>query len=393
MAAPRRAAASVGPYRLERLAPPLQGFFSQRCVARCGLPVLAHADVAPEALREAARRVDAALCGVPRVAARLRRLGASVQLIGAAQACSDLPQYAHLAGDAAARAAFDARGRGYGGLCPSCGEENLLRLPSDRYADHRDILTHELSHTIMDYGFAPAAAAALRARCEAVRAASAPRWCGAYAASCASEFFAECAMWHHGSRGDYGGITPPPQEGRAWLQRHDPDAAALLREVFDGAYPPVSAAEEAADAVAELARAEADARSAAATGGGAAATSLLLVANGTPTAVTLAWVPAAGADVAYAAVPAGGVVGQSTYEGHAWRITAAAGGDGAPGACLGVYVATAGLCRVRLGAGASGDDEAAPAARPAERRRSRGRGGEAAASMPSRRGKQRRQQG
>jgi hypothetical protein len=175
MAAPRRRGAKAEPYAVASLSPPLQGFFSQRCVSACGLPVLAHACVAPEALREAARRVDAALCRLPRVAARLRRLGSSVQLIGAAQACSDLPQYAHLADDAAARAAFDARGRGYGGLCPSCGEENLLRLPSDRYADHRDILTHELSHTIMDHGFSPAAAAALRARCEAVRAASAQR--------------------------------------------------------------------------------------------------------------------------------------------------------------------------------------------------------------------------
>jgi hypothetical protein len=303
-------------------------------------------------------------------------MGASVQLIGAQQACSDLPQYAHLASDAAARAAFDARGRGYGGLCPSCGEENLLRLASDRYTDHRDILTHELSHTVMDWGFPPAAAAALRRRCEDVRAASAERWSGAYAASCASEFFAECSMWHHGSRGDYGRIQPTPQEGRAWLQRHDADAAALLHEVFDGDFPPVSDADEAADSIAELqSSAAGDTRSTGETTGGAPAASMLLVSNGTDARVTLAWVPVSGDDVAYASVPPFGVVGQQTFAGHAWRIAAADGG-----ACLGVFVATAGLCRVRLGV------ENAAAATVQQRRRGRA-DGEAASSRPRRRGR------
>lgn len=375
----RRSGAAEPSYAVQAASPPVQAFFSQRCVTRCGLPVLAHACVAPEALHEAARRVDAALCNLPRVAARLLRLGASVQLIGAQQACSDLPQYAHLASDAAARAAFDARGRGYGGLCPSCGEENLLRLASDRYTDHRDILTHELSHTVMDWGFPPAAAAALRRRCEAVRAASAERWSGAYAASCASEFFAECSMWHHGSRGDYGRILPQPQEGRAWLQRHDADAAQLLREVFAGAFPLVSDADEAADAVTELQCCTADnPRSADETAGGAPAASTLLVANGTAGRVTLAWVPASGDDVAYASVPPYGVVGQQTFAGHAWRIAAADGG-----ACLGVFVATAGLCRVRLG----DEDAAAATMMVPMRRRGRAAGEAASSSRPRRRGR------
>jgi hypothetical protein len=371
-----RSGAAEPPYTVQRASPPLQGFFSQRCVTRSGLPVLAHACVAPEALHEAARRVDAALCNLPRVAARLLRLGASVQLIGAQQACSDLPQYAHLAGDA--RAAFNARGRGYGGLCPSCGEENLLRLASDRYSDHRDILTHELSHTVMDWGFPPAAAAVLRRRCEDVRAASAERWSGAYAASCASEFFAECSMWHHGSRGDFGRITPTPQEGRAWLASHDADAAQLLREVFQGDFPPVSDADEAADSVTELTSCATavDVRSVGETASGAPAASTLLVWNGTGERVTLAWVPVSGDDVAYASVPPYGVVGQQTFEGHAWRIAAAQGG-----ACLGVFVATAGLCRVRLGV-----EEAGAAMMIQPRRRGRA-AGEAASSRPRRRGR------
>lgn len=52
--------------------------------------------------------------------------------------------------------ALDDRGRGYGGFHASCGEENLLRLPCDRYRDHRDILTHEFAHTCLSWGLGSA---------------------------------------------------------------------------------------------------------------------------------------------------------------------------------------------------------------------------------------------
>lgn len=52
--------------------------------------------------------------------------------------------------------ALDDRGRGYGGFNASCGEENLLRLPCDRYRDHRDILTHEFAHTCLSWGLGAA---------------------------------------------------------------------------------------------------------------------------------------------------------------------------------------------------------------------------------------------
>jgi hypothetical protein len=346
---------------VETLSPPVAAFFSQRCACVCGLPVLAHACVAPAALHEACRRVDAALAALPAVAARLRRLGACVQLIGARQPCSALPQYAHVRADAAACAAFDARGRGYGGLCPSAGEENLLRLPCDRYKDHRDILSHELSHTIMDWGFPPAATAALRARVEAVRLASlaAGRWEGAYAGTCASEFFAEAAMWHLGSRGDAGRMVHPPvTEGRAWLQAHDPDAAALLAEVFAGAFPPRGsdedgAEEEEEDAIWELER-EADGATRSVDAAAPAAAMLLVANDMASDEVALAWVNGAGERVPYASVAPGAVAGQATWAGHAWQLRARAHG-GARERHMGVFVARAGTCRVRL---RDGDDDA-----------------------------------
>ena len=54
------------------------------------------------------------------------------------------------------RQALDERGRGYGGFHASCAEENLLKLPSDRWADHRDICTHEFAHTCLTWGLGPA---------------------------------------------------------------------------------------------------------------------------------------------------------------------------------------------------------------------------------------------
>ncbi len=347
-----------------RLSPPHAGFFSKRCLSACGVPVLAHACVADDALREAARRVDALLLHLPACAARLRALGTSVQIIGAAQRCSDLPQYACKRANPDEAAAFDARGRGYGGLCPSCGEENLLRLPCDRYRDHRDICTHELAHTVLDWGFPPAASRELKARLDAVRLASMEqgRWRGAYAATNADEFFAECAMWMQGSRGDYGQIdTPPPAEGAAWLRAHDPDAAALMHDVLRGAYPAADAAagEETAKQLAPVAE---NARST--RGDGAAC--LLLVVNDTSEAASVHWINADGVPVPYGCVPAGAVHGQATYVGHVWRLTAPGG------RVLGTYVARAGLGRVHLRPpGARGAAAAETQALAGKRRRAR----------------------
>ena len=330
-------------YAVTRLHPPLQGFFSQRCLAHCGLPVLAHACVAPQALQEAARRLDRLLARLPACAARLGALGCSVQVIGAAQRCSDLPQYAaHV--DEAARAAFDARGRGYGGLCPSCGEENLLRLESDRYGDHRDILTHEASHTVLDWGVPLVQSRALKAALEATRQASlaAGRWTGAYAGSNCDEFFAECAMWHFGSRGDAGRITQPPvTEGRAWLEAHDPDAAALVAAVFAGRFFQEPCALEAVQMLQTIGTAPAAVRSCAAE----SRDSQLVVHNHTAAALTLSWLPFdPHADpVPYASVPAGGMVGQCTFQGHAWAVSA-------DGTALGTYIAGEGLCRINVSA-------------------------------------------
>ena len=84
---------------------------------------------------------------------------------------------------------IDKRTRGMGGVYASCGEENLLRLPTDRYSGGSDICIHEFAHTIMDYGFD----AAIRKKIDAEyhSALSKGLWKDAYASTNPQEYWAE----------------------------------------------------------------------------------------------------------------------------------------------------------------------------------------------------------
>ena len=309
---------------MTRVSPPIAAFFSKRCLAACGVPVLAHQCVADAALLEAAARIDAALTHLPLVAARLRSLGCALQVIGKEQECTDLPQYEHLRADADAAAAFNRRGRGYGGLAPSCGEENLLALPCDRYADHRDICSHELAHAILDWGFPAQQSDELKSACEATRASSvaAGRWRGAYASTNADEFFAECCMWALGSRGDVGLITSPPVEpGPGWLLQHDPDAAALVQNILTGKFFG-DAGDDGCDDVVDLVPSSPKCdnmpwRSPMSD----TPPCCLVIVNTTARPVTLTWLDAAGAPHGYGTAPAGCSTGQRTFVGHVWQLT------------------------------------------------------------------------
>ena len=140
--------------KIEKVEPPEAGFFGKRAQVQ-GVVVLAHADVSDEAIQECAHRLEQQLGSAPRIAENLSRVGAQMQIIGKDQAVTDLPMYRHTKGKPfEGKLTMDERGRGYGGLFCSCCEENLLRLPSDRWKDHRDICMHEFAHTILSFGLA-----------------------------------------------------------------------------------------------------------------------------------------------------------------------------------------------------------------------------------------------
>jgi hypothetical protein len=230
------AASAAAEPAITLLDPPERGFFSKQIVCH-GIPIKAHRDVSDAALREAWRRMQRMLEHAPVVAANLVDAGAELHIIGKHQSTSDLPYLRHWKGKAYESygktfESIDARTRGVGGLQASCGEESLLKLPSDRYRDHRDICTHEFAHTVLGYGISPDVREIVRKQFQ--KSTAAGLWKTAYAATNDDEFFAELSMWYFNSRGDYGKLSPKPKVGRAWFRQYDPAAFAVLDGIYSG---------------------------------------------------------------------------------------------------------------------------------------------------------------
>ena len=107
------------------------------------MPVVAHADVADEALTRVHDIVTHMLAGRPDITAALVERRMYLIIIGKDQVYTDMPEY---------RRSPDPeyqneRVRGTGGRPTSFGEENVLSLPLDRY-DDESIAVHEFCHTI-----------------------------------------------------------------------------------------------------------------------------------------------------------------------------------------------------------------------------------------------------
>lgn len=197
-----------------------------------GIPIKAPAVVQDAALLRAQQWLATILRYAPIIAANMRDEGCELHIIGKNQGTSDLPENRHWKGRKFDKdLSMDERTRGVGGLYASCGEENLLRLQPDRYAD-REICPHEFAHTLMEYGLDAPAQAAIKDQYQ--RALAAGRWRSAYAGTNEREYFAELSMWYFGSRGDYGKIVPEPRPGAKWLESYDRDGYLLLRSIYTG---------------------------------------------------------------------------------------------------------------------------------------------------------------
>jgi hypothetical protein len=289
---------------ISRILPPELGFFSKK-IAYQGIPIKAHKDVDDRALLEARRRLG-----------NLVEVGAELHIIGKNQNTSDLPSERHWKGKPYEKRGnrsltIDERTRGVGGLPASCGEENLLKLPSDRFRDHRDICRHEFAHTVFGYGLSPN----VRAMVERQYAASIKKglWKTAYASTNANEFFAELSMWYFGSRGDYGRIVPPPQEGRKWLRKYDTDAFALLDAIYSGRRKVQRIVW--VQLVAHPAKEEAELRPSP-----EVHPTTVLFDNRTSTDLSLYWIDPQGQRKPYGVVHAGQKHIQPTFTTHAWVV-------------------------------------------------------------------------
>ena len=225
------------PSRITILEPPEKEFFSKRLDFH-GIPIKAHQCVADEALLAAYDRLALLFTGLlekqPAVLSNLVARGAELHLIGRDQVTTDLPEWRHDKGVKLAEyggLTRDERTRGMGGLLTSCGEENLLQLPKDRYRG-RDICLHEFSHCLLNFG----CPRDLKTRFAEQRRRSLANglWVKSYAGSNADEFFAELTMWYFGTHGDLGMEGPKPAAGRDGLKTYDPEAFTLMDDFYSG---------------------------------------------------------------------------------------------------------------------------------------------------------------
>ncbi len=213
--------------------PPEDGFFAKQ-LDYDGIPIKAPAVVDDAALIEARRRLEMMMKNLPSVRANLAKAGAQLHIIGKDQVTSDLPEHRELKGKPLPEyngLTVDQRTRGLGGLLTSCGEENLLNLPDDRYKG-RDICVHEFAHNIQDHGVSDAVRAKIRAQYQ--DSTGNGLWKGSYAAANESEFFAELTMWFFGTHGDLSMTGDKPANGPDGLRAYDPDAFKLLDDFYAG---------------------------------------------------------------------------------------------------------------------------------------------------------------
>ncbi len=216
-----------------KIDPPEKEFFAKSLDFK-GVPIKAPQEVEDEALQVAYDRLQRQMAHLPNVPINLAAAGAELHIIGRDQVTTDLPEWRQDKGKPIKEyngLTRDQRTRGMGGLLTSCGEENLLLLPGDRYRG-RDICVHEFAHNILDHGVPRE----IRQMFEAQRQRSLAngRWVRSYAGSNTHEFFAELTMWYFGTRGDLSMQGPKPEPGPEGLRKYDPEAFALFDAFYSG---------------------------------------------------------------------------------------------------------------------------------------------------------------
>ena len=288
--------------------PPEQGFFAKELDYH-GIPIKAPAVVDDRALRIARDRMARLLEHLPNALYNLTVAGAELHIIGRDQVTSDLPEHRHLKGKPFdGKLTVDQRTRGLGGLLTSCGEENLLELPTDRYRG-RDICTHEFSHNLQDQGFS--ADVRERIRDQYHKSLDRGLWKGAYAGTNEHEFWAELTMWYFGTHGDLNMTGEKPANGRDGLKAYDPDAYRLLDAIYAGRVP--VARVETVTLKPYPPDREKNLRS-----GGEQASVTVTFVNHTPYEVRLYWIDGDGKRHAYGKIAPGGRTSQNTFASHVW---------------------------------------------------------------------------
>lgn len=213
--------------------------FYQKYIETEGLYVTSSGKVSDEALLKACDIISLMLAKRPDVKAHMVKKGCRVMIIGKDEETCDLPEFAHICNCEDSIKYWNWRARGFGGapedeFSSSCGEENLLALPQDKYVGE-NILIHEFAHLIHTVGIV-GVEPDFNERLEALRQNAIRKglWEKTYAVSNKEEYFAECVQ----SFFNCNRYAEPANGVHNWVNRrtklktYDPDMYRLLQEYF-----------------------------------------------------------------------------------------------------------------------------------------------------------------
>ena len=213
--------------------------FYQKYIETEGLYVTSSGKVSDEALLKACDIISLMLAKRPDVKAHMVKKGCHVMVIGKDEETCDLPEFAHICNCEDSIKYWNWRARGFGGapedeFSSSCGEENLLALPQDKYVGE-NILIHEFAHLIHTVGIV-GVEPDFNERLEALRQNAIRKglWEKTYAVSNKEEYFAECvqSFFNCNRYAEPANVVHNWVNRRTKLKTYDPDMYRLLQEYF-----------------------------------------------------------------------------------------------------------------------------------------------------------------
>lgn len=213
--------------------------FYKKYVDADGIPVVSSANVNGSALIRASKVISLVLSKREDVKKEMIAKGCKVMIIGEKEEVCDIPEYKRICDTPENIAYWNKRSRGFGGapehdFSASCGEENVICLPGDRYKGE-SILVHEFAHIIHMIGIL-GINPDFDNELETVRLKAIEKglWKNTYAISNKEEYFAEtvqsffdCNKYSAEPNGVHNSIHT-----RVKLKEYDPDMYNLLLQYF-----------------------------------------------------------------------------------------------------------------------------------------------------------------
>lgn len=211
--------------------------FYKKCIMLEGLPIVSSEKVPDRALEEAYRLAKIMLARIPEARKELIRQKVRIAVMAVSEQTLDIPEHSDLQ-RVFPQTDWNKRARGLGPTAArpaiSAAEENLLRLPGDRYRGE-SIFIHEFSHAIMEMGLGPVRKGFLdEVKSCYDQAMKEKLWAKTYAATNPSEYWAEavqsyfdCNMIVDPPNGIHNDVASPEK-----LKAYDPRVYRLIESVF-----------------------------------------------------------------------------------------------------------------------------------------------------------------